>query len=126
MKAQDYSGRRFTNDADSSWAFTGVLKYIQKDFPKGWFKGEKRRCGEFIVLSTRCTMERDELCLNRGDDKIFHQFLIDHVPDCKRAQENNVMLVGWEGKIAYRVNITKIGKDVWKESNSQRKHIVLG
>ena len=92
--------------------------------PLLFFKGKSECAGEFVLLSSNSEEKSDGECkqVNEGPD--CGKF--EHVKGCKHVQSRNVMLIEWEGNIAYRQGLVKIDKKIWENVKTEIKTIMLG
>jgi len=82
--------------------------------------------GEFVLLSSNKLDDADLPCCNPnpcfdGSSEIDMNSFV-----CKHSAELNVMLVEWIKGVAYRVSLTRVKRDSWKDSGAVRKKITLG
>lgn len=92
--------------------------------PSLFFNKKSKRSGEIVLLSSNAKKETDERCkkVSEGHDC----GTIEHVDRCRHIQSRNIMLIEYDGNIAYRQAIGVVKEKDWKEIETQVKTIVLG
>ena len=90
------------------------------------FADKVESSGEFVLLSSNKMDDDDLPCGNPnqcfdGSSEIDITSLV-----CKHSAELNIMLVEWVNGVAYRVSLTRVKRDSWKNSGAVRKKITLG
>ena len=90
-----------------------------------WFLNKKSECfGVFVLLSSNAEKKSSDSCtevsgrLDCGGIK--------HVNECEHIQSRNIMLIEFDGDIAYRQAICVVRKEDWKHVRTQVKTIILG
>ncbi|KAK5662109.1 hypothetical protein OQA88_8014 [Cercophora sp. LCS_1] len=91
----------------------------------GFFKGNTEQVGEFVLLSSNAERKADGLC------RLVDRCSIDcgsivHVDGCEHVQSRNIMLIEWDGEVAFRRGLTKMAGDDWDALEAEEKDIVLG
>ena len=88
------------------------------------FFDEKSECsGEFVLLSSNAQEEADELCkrVSAGlDCGVF-----EHVSGCRHIQSRNIMLIEWDGDVAFRRGLGKVEKQGWEKVETEVNEIIL-
>ncbi|KAL8909783.1 MAG: hypothetical protein Q9171_004902 [Xanthocarpia ochracea] len=94
------------------------------DVPSVLFDKSSERYGEFVLLSSNAEKSSSEECkeVSAGIDCAT----INHVNGCTHIQSRNIMLIEFDGNIAYRRAIGRVGKEDWEDVETQIKTIVLG
>ena len=92
--------------------------------PLHFFDEESECFGEFVLLSSNARRDSDDICkeITTGPDCGS----INHVTGCKHIQSKNIMLIKWDGDIAYRLALGMVENDKWKKVETQVKRIILG
>ena len=86
---------------------------------------KKSECSkEFVLLSSNAERKSDERCKEVGEG--HDRGSINHVDGCSHIQSLNIMLIEWDGDIAYRRALGEIEKKNWKDIETQTKTIILG
>ena len=86
---------------------------------------KKSECSkEFVLLSSNAEEKSEEWCKKVGEGHDCGS--INHVRGCNHIQSLNIMLIEWEGDIAYRRALGEVEKQNWKDIETQRKTIILG
>ena len=105
-------------------------KITRLKVPVTFFNGNSERLGELVLLSTNFS-NTDDLFKPTEDgakptDKIRWPAI--HKDGCRCPGSHNVMLIEWDGAVAYRRTIGTVRHDHWMkvESQWQVKMIVLG
>ena len=82
---------------------------------------------EFVLLSSNTQHASDKICKPLMDcHHDDHDYTIEHVHGCSHIVSQNIMLIEWSGKIAYRRGLTTVSKDDWNRVKTQEKIIFLG
>ena len=87
--------------------------------PFQFFDGKSERTGEFILLSSNAEPKVDGKC-----KKVIEG--VEHVKGCTHIQSRNIMLIEWDGNIAYRRGLLTVEKELWDDVETAIKTIVLG
>ena len=92
--------------------------------PFPFFNEKSERTGEFVLLSSNAERKSDGNCkeISKGVD--CGRF--EHVKGCAHIQSRNIMLIEWDGDIAYRRGLGTVDKNDWKDVKTEIKQIVLG
>lgn len=92
--------------------------------PFPFFNEKSERTGEFVLLSSNAEWKSDRNCkmISKGVD--IGRFK--HVKGCAHIQSRNIMLIEWDGDIAYRQGLGTVDKNNWKDIKTEIKQIVLG
>ena len=92
--------------------------------PFRFFKGKSERTGELILLSSNAEAKSDGKCTEAVGGTDYGCFR--HVKGCEHIQSRNVMLIEWDGGVAYRRGLCRIEKESWDDIKTETKTIVLG
>lgn len=88
-----------------------------------FFNNTLERSGELILLSSNARKEADDVCEKlRGEDCGSFK----HVNGCKHILSRNIMLIEWEGNIAFRRGLGTVEKEGWDKVETHAKEIILG
>lgn len=89
-----------------------------------FFNKASERSGDFVLLSSNAKEKSDETCkeVNGGLDC----GKIEHVNGCIHIKSRNIMLIEWEGDVAYRRGLGVVKKESWEDVKTQVTEIVLG
>ena len=92
--------------------------------PFQFFNEKSERTGEFVLLSSNAEPKVDVKCklVIEGDDRGG----VEHVKGCSHIQSRNIMLIEWDGDVAYRRGLATIYKAIWDDIETEIKTIVLG
>ena len=92
--------------------------------PLSFFNKSTEQVGDFILLSRNDQAESEKFryTSNLGDEK---QFTVLH-EGCRHDGSRNIMLIEWNGDIAYRQSLGKVDEECWKKVKTQVKEIILG
>lgn len=115
--------------ATSEWVPTTIHNPRGKrigvlDVPTLFFNNKSKRLGEFVLLSSNAEEKADERCTMVDGGVDYNTYI--HVHGCGHIESRNVMLIEWDGNVAYRRALGKIEREDWKEVKTQTKTIVLG
>ena len=94
--------------------------------PRPLFNKTSECSKEFVLLSSNAEEKSDECCQKVGEGDVRGCSSINHVRGCSHIQSLNIMLIEWEGDIAYRRALGRVEKKNWKDIETQSKTIILG
>ena len=92
--------------------------------PCQFFNVKSERAGEFVLLSSNAERESDgeyKKIIDGADHMGF-----EHFKGCKHIRSRNIMLIEWDGDVAYRRGLGKVDKESWEDIKTEMKTIVLG
>lgn len=92
--------------------------------PLGFFNENSERSGEFVLLSSNAQNEADEICKKVAEGCDIG--CLKHVHGCKHILSRNIMLIEWDGDVAFRRGLTRVKKASWEKVETQTKKIILG
>ena len=93
--------------------------------PLPYFDKKSERAGEFVLLSSNAEKKRDERCKEASKEE-YDCGTFNHVRGCSHIRSLNIMLIKWDGNIAYRRALGVVKKENWKDIKTQSKTIILG
>ena len=92
--------------------------------PGQFFNVKSERAGEFVLLSTNAERKSDGECKEIIDGADHRGF--EHFKGCKHIRSRNIMLIEWDGNVAYRRGLGEVDKESWEDIETEMKTIVLG